>query len=164
MFPDDPLADQRAAFAAVDNGCGLAGLSDDAPATYDESCNTLTVTFTATDICGLTSTTEASFTVRDLVGPVITPPVTDVTLFCDGVNDPIQMIQNYADNLTAVDDCGNTTLRSATVSIPHDFKVLARIATQWLRSNPSGKIPEDLNGDGIVNLLDFARFADNWIK
>ncbi len=104
------LADQRAAFAAVDNGCGLASLSDDAPATFDGSCETLTVTFTATDVCGLTTTAEAEFTVRDLTGPIITPPASnDVTLFCDGVNDPIEMIQNYSDNLTAVDDCGNVT-------------------------------------------------------
>ncbi|MHC4488743.1 MAG: right-handed parallel beta-helix repeat-containing protein [Planctomycetota bacterium] len=63
----------------------------------------------------------------------------------------------------AVDDCGNTTVRSATVSIPHDFKVLARIAAQWLWAGP-GRIPEDLNGDGIVNLKDIAIFANNWIQ
>ncbi len=104
------LADQRAAFAAEDSGCGLASLSDDAPASFNNSCETLTVTFTATDVCGLTATTQASFTVRDLSGPVITPPANnDVTLFCDGINDPIAMIQNYSDNLTAVDDCGNVT-------------------------------------------------------
>ena len=70
----------------------------------------------------------------------------------------------YTITYQAVDDSGNTTVRSATVSIPHDFKVLARIASRWLWSNPSGRIPEDLNGDGIVNLMDFAKFAENWIK
>jgi hypothetical protein len=70
----------------------------------------------------------------------------------------------YTITWQAIDDYGNTTVRSATVSIPHDFKVLARIAAQWLRTNPSGRIPEDLNGDGIVNLADFARFAENWIR
>jgi parallel beta-helix repeat protein/predicted outer membrane repeat protein len=69
----------------------------------------------------------------------------------------------YTITYQAVDDYGNTTVRSATVSIPHDFKVLARIAAQWLWAGP-GRIPEDLNGDGIVNLEDFARFANNWIK
>jgi hypothetical protein len=69
----------------------------------------------------------------------------------------------YTITYQAVDDSGNTTVRSATVSIPHDFKVLARIAAQWLWAGP-GRIPEDLNGDGIVNLVDFARFAENWIK
>jgi hypothetical protein len=70
----------------------------------------------------------------------------------------------YTINYQAVDDCGNTTVRSATVSIPHDFKVLARIADRWLWTNRAGRIPEDINGDGIVNLKDFAKFANNWIK
>ncbi len=69
----------------------------------------------------------------------------------------------YTITYQAIDECGNTTLRSATVSIPHDFKVLARIASRWLWAGP-GRIPEDLNGDGIVNLADFAMFAENWIK
>jgi hypothetical protein len=72
--------------------------------------------------------------------------------------------RTYTITYQAVDDSGNTTVRSATVSIPHDFKVLARIAARWLWASPAGRIPEDLNGDGIVNLVDFARFADNWIK
>ena len=69
----------------------------------------------------------------------------------------------YTITYQAVDDCGNTTVRSATVSIPHDFRVLARIADRWLWAG-QGRIPEDLNGDGIVNLADFARFAENWIR
>ncbi|MGB2806714.1 MAG: hypothetical protein WBC22_03170, partial [Sedimentisphaerales bacterium] len=70
----------------------------------------------------------------------------------------------YTITYQSVDDCGNTTVRSATVSIPHDFRVLARIAARWLWTNRAGRIPEDLNGDGIVNLADFARFAENWIR
>ncbi|MBW8039347.1 MAG: hypothetical protein FVQ85_05055 [Planctomycetes bacterium] len=70
----------------------------------------------------------------------------------------------YTITYQAVDDSGNAAVRSTIVSIPHDFKVLARIAARWLWTNPAGRIPEDLNGDGIVNLADFARFAENWIK
>jgi len=70
----------------------------------------------------------------------------------------------YTITYQAVDDCGNVTVRSATVSIPHDFKVLARIAARWLWTGPAGRIQEDLNGDGIVNFADFARFAENWVK
>ncbi|MHC4112819.1 MAG: LamG-like jellyroll fold domain-containing protein [Planctomycetota bacterium] len=69
----------------------------------------------------------------------------------------------YTITYQAVDDCGNTTVRSATVSIPHDFRVLARIADRWLWAG-TGRIPEDLNGDGVVNLKDIAIFANNWIK
>ncbi|MGB2808797.1 MAG: hypothetical protein WBC22_13720, partial [Sedimentisphaerales bacterium] len=70
----------------------------------------------------------------------------------------------YTITYQVVDDCGNATVRSATVSIPHDFKVLARIAARWLWTNRAGRIPEDLNGDGIVNLKDIAIFANNWIQ
>jgi hypothetical protein len=70
----------------------------------------------------------------------------------------------YTITYQAVDDCGNVTVRSASVSIPHDFKVLARIADRWLLSGHEGSIQVDFNNDGIVNLADFARFAENWIK
>jgi subtilisin family serine protease len=70
----------------------------------------------------------------------------------------------YTVTYQAVDDCGNVTVRSATVSIPHDFKVLARIADRWLLSGREGSIQVDFNNDGIVNLEDFAKFAGNWIK
>ncbi len=70
----------------------------------------------------------------------------------------------YIISYQAVDDSGNITVRSATVSIPHDFKVLARIADRWLWTGQPGKIAEDLNGDGIVNLKDITIFANNWIQ
>ncbi len=70
----------------------------------------------------------------------------------------------YTITYQAVDDCGNTTVHSATVSIPHDFKVLARIAARWLWTNNTGNLSEDLNEDGIVNLKDIAIFANNWIR
>jgi hypothetical protein len=70
----------------------------------------------------------------------------------------------YTITYQAVDDCDNVTLRSATVSIPHDFKILAKIADRWLLSGREGSIQVDFNNDGIVNLADFARFAQNWIK
>ena len=69
----------------------------------------------------------------------------------------------YTMTYQAVDDCGNVTVRSAAVSIPHEFKLLAKMSQRWLWGN-KGTVPEDLNGDGIVNLKDFAIFAENWIK
>ncbi|NIP53880.1 MAG: hypothetical protein GWN55_02790, partial [Phycisphaerae bacterium] len=70
----------------------------------------------------------------------------------------------YTITYQAVDDCDNVTVRSATVSIPHDFKVFTRIAHRWLLSGREGSIHVDFNSDGIVNLADFAGFAQNWIK
>jgi hypothetical protein len=54
-------------------------------------------------------------------------------------------------------------VRTATVSVPHEFKFLARISERWLWRKHNGNIPEDLNDDGIVNLKDIAIFANNWI-
>ncbi|MHC4111801.1 MAG: aryl-sulfate sulfotransferase [Planctomycetota bacterium] len=69
----------------------------------------------------------------------------------------------YTITYEAVDDCGNVAVSSATVSIPHDFRFLARIAARWLWSG-AGRIPEDLSGDGAVNLKDIAVFGNNWIQ
>ena len=63
----------------------------------------------------------------------------------------------------AVDDSGNVTVRSANVGVPHEFKLLARMGKRWLWGNKK-TVPEDLNGDGMVNFKDFAIFANNWIK
>lgn len=65
----------------------------------------------------------------------------------------------YTITYQAVDDCGNVTVRSATVGVPHELKFLSRIGHRWLWRNHTGNLPEDLNGDGIVNLEDFAIFA-----
>jgi hypothetical protein len=70
----------------------------------------------------------------------------------------------YTITYQAVDDCGNETIRSATVGIPHEFKLLARMGERWLWRNHTGNLPEDLNSDGIVNLKDIAIFASNWIQ
>jgi hypothetical protein len=68
----------------------------------------------------------------------------------------------YTITYEAVDNCGNVAVCSATVSIPHDFRFFARIADRWLWEGPAGRIPEDLNDDGNINLADIAKFAGNW--
>ena len=45
-----------------------------------------------------------------------------------------------------------------------DLGDLARLVDRWLWLGPEGTIPEDLNGDGIVNFADIAIFANNWIQ
>jgi hypothetical protein len=46
-----------------------------------------------------------------------------------------------------------------------DSKVdLAGLVDKWLWTGEGGSIPEDINGDGIVNLADFAELAENWMK
>jgi hypothetical protein len=42
-----------------------------------------------------------------------------------------------------------------------DFEDLAKLLGQWLWVGPAGSIPEDITGDGIVNLADLAEIAEN---
>jgi hypothetical protein len=45
-----------------------------------------------------------------------------------------------------------------------DFEDLAEIASQWLWVGEAGSIPEDITGDGIVNLRDFAVLAEHRLE
>ena len=62
----------------------------------------------------------------------------------------------YTITYQAVDDYGNTTVRSATASIPHNFKVLARIAAQWLWTNPTGRI-QGIYKPALPQILSYQR-------
>jgi hypothetical protein len=44
------------------------------------------------------------------------------------------------------------------------FEDLAELAGQWLWVGPAGSIPEDITGDGIVNLRDFAVLAEHRLE
>ena len=44
------------------------------------------------------------------------------------------------------------------------FEDLAELAGQWFWVGPAGSIPEDITGDGIVNLRDFAVLAERWLE
>jgi hypothetical protein len=44
------------------------------------------------------------------------------------------------------------------------FEDLAKLAGQWLWVGPAGGIPEDITGDGIVNLRDFAVLAEHRLE
>ncbi len=70
----------------------------------------------------------------------------------------------YIITYQAVDEVGNRSVRSANVSVPHEFKLLARIGERWLCRSNNINVPEDLNSDGIVNLMDIAIFSNNWIR
>jgi hypothetical protein len=119
----DGTADPMGAFAdwLADNGgavatdaCGMVtwtnnsmGLSDLCGATGAE-----TVIFTATDECGIMSTTMATFTIEDTTAPVIDPMAMDMTVECDGTADPMGAFAAWlADNggAMATDVCGMVT-------------------------------------------------------
>ncbi len=68
----------------------------------------VTVTFTATDNCGNTSTTQGTLTIDDTTVPTWEIDPVDITLECDGSTDPYAEIQQWLDAVgygDAEDDC-----------------------------------------------------------
>jgi hypothetical protein len=70
---------------------------------FVEGCSTyagyVQVTFTATDACGLSTDTTATFSIEDSIAPVISTPASDMTVECDGsVHD---LIDWYLDDIQA---------------------------------------------------------------
>jgi hypothetical protein len=69
-----------------------------------------------------------------------------------------------------INGVSSTGLENITGDLAADEKIslddldLARLTEQWLWVGPAGSIPEDITGDGIVNFLDFAKLAENWMK
>lgn len=70
-------------------------------------CDFATVTFTATDSCGLSSSTTATFTSVDNSAPTFSPPASDLSVECNGTGN----IQSYSSwiasngGAVALDEC-----------------------------------------------------------
>lgn len=104
------LATQRAAFQATDNCSGLK-LTDNAPATFSNTCGSVEVTFTATDTCGKTASVKVTFTTFDNIKPNITTPAKDTIRICDG-GDPLKDLDNWLNahgGAVATDNCGTVS-------------------------------------------------------
>jgi len=79
------------------------------------------VTFTATDDCGLTSTTQATFTIEDTTVPSIDTAASNLTVECDGAGNTAELNAWLASNGgtgAASDICGS-------VGWTHDFTALS---------------------------------------
>jgi hypothetical protein len=84
------------------------------PAVISDLCGAtgaVTVTFRATDACGLFSETTATFTIVDTTAPVITTQAANQTVECDGAGNAAALSAWLASNGGAVasDICGNVT-------------------------------------------------------
>jgi gliding motility-associated-like protein len=101
------LDTQRTNFNATDSGCGLASLTDNAPANYDADCSSITVVFTATDNCNNSVSVSVTYAIVDNEDPVIAPPaVTNITIQCDGLpTDPMDQILNWQNSFMVSDNC-----------------------------------------------------------
>jgi len=105
---------------ATDN-CGNPTITNNyTPGTITRGCNVLqTVVFTATDSCGLTDTTIATFSITDATGPRITNTASNPSVTCDGTQDTqFQTWLNNHANLVASDSCTAVNLLTWSDDFP----------------------------------------------
>lgn len=98
---DPPLAQALTDFQASQTVCGRTGSVD--------------VDFYISDACGTENPipTSASFNVVDITDPVWTTGPTDITVECDGTNDPGGSVSTWLSNNgggTAADDCSSIVI------------------------------------------------------
>lgn len=90
---------------ATDNCSGIFDITSDAPPSYEEMCNTLTVTFQLIDSCGNSRSWVATYTVIDTVAPVFINAPNDTTLSCTEAIPAVPTV-------TAMDNCAGSRLVS----------------------------------------------------
>lgn len=108
-------ADEYAAWLAAvtaSDACGVQSLTNDAPLS-PTPCGATTVSWTATDRCGLTTTVSATFTIVDVDPPTWTTAPIDLVVECDGAGNSAQ-IDAWLASAAAADACGTPT-------VAHDY-------------------------------------------
>ncbi|MEO5905100.1 MAG: hypothetical protein ABIQ11_00125, partial [Saprospiraceae bacterium] len=105
------LNTQRTNFTATDNGCGVMTLSDNAPppAIITSFCGVIEVTFTAKDNCNNISTVLKTFTITNIIPPVINIPASNATGNCNqsNINTLFNNWINSHGGASATDDCSS---------------------------------------------------------
>ncbi|MEM8906249.1 MAG: gliding motility-associated C-terminal domain-containing protein, partial [Bacteroidota bacterium] len=106
---------------AASDLCGTVSISDNNPMLSDlcGSTGSVVATFTATDECGgNTADRMATFTIEDTTPPTWDADPTDLTLECDGTNDPGGAITTW---LAAAGGTGMASDICGTVNISNDY-------------------------------------------
>ncbi|MDY2588552.1 HYR-like domain-containing protein, partial [Winogradskyella aquimaris] len=132
--------------ATANDTCGTVTWSNDYGSNTDVNCanGAVTVTFTATDDCGNSSTTTATYSIIDTVDPVLTIPA-DITLECTESTDP-----SNTGNATATDDCAlpNVTFSDTEVTDCGDTKTITRT---WTATDACGN---SVSADQTITVID----------
>ncbi|MFK2820408.1 hypothetical protein U0L90_09790, partial [Flavobacteriaceae sp. LMIT009] len=155
--------------AASDNCSGVTWTNDfDALSRGDcPGTGSVTVTFTATDSCGNSSDTVATFTIEDKTKPVLDEAPADVTVAClDEVPDMVSL--NWTDNcdtggsVQGVDgqlegtSCNGTITRTWNVSdaCGNPAETRTQIITIKDDVNPTASNPQDINVECSADVPD----------
>ncbi len=104
--------------AEASDNCGAITWTHNFTANITAACSgtgSFTVTFTATDDCGNTSTTTADFTITDAVAPEISCP-DNITLSCNDTNNSA-IINNWLASASGNDDCSTVTMTNNFASL-----------------------------------------------
>ncbi|MCB9015995.1 MAG: HYR domain-containing protein [Lentimicrobiaceae bacterium] len=168
--------------AAID-GCGEVTITNDYSG-MNNSCGgagSALVTWTATDDCGNTSTTSATFTIVDETAPVFVIVPEDLTVECDG-NGNTEALENWLANVSASDGCSEVTIANDYEGISYVCGSAGSTTVTWTATDACGNsattsavftvtdetapvftaIPTDLtvecDGNGNVNAL------ENWLS
>ena len=96
--------------SATDN-CGDVTWSNDYNGATSDCSEPVLVTFTATDACGNSSSTSATYAIQDTTAPTIDTQASDASVECDGAGNAADLADWLANNGGAVasDDCSAIT-------------------------------------------------------
>ncbi|MBV7270759.1 HYR-like domain-containing protein, partial [Winogradskyella luteola] len=132
--------------ATATDTCGDVTWSNDFGANTDVDCanGNITVTFIATDSCGNTSSTTATYSIIDTVNPVLTIPG-DVTIECTEDTTPAN-----TGTATATDDCAapNVTFVDTEVTACGNTKTISRT---WTATDACGN---SMSAVQTINVVD----------
>ncbi|MFD2725630.1 HYR-like domain-containing protein, partial [Hyunsoonleella rubra] len=107
--------------ATATDSCSSVTWTNDYGADDAVKCDNgaLTVTFTAIDECGNSSTTSATYLIKDTVGPNISTPASDSTVECDGAGNMADLNNWLTTNggAMASDDCSDVTWSNDFTSV-----------------------------------------------
>ncbi|WP_426430274.1 gliding motility-associated C-terminal domain-containing protein [Winogradskyella sp. HB-48] len=132
--------------ATANDTCGTVTWSNDYGANTDVDCanGAITVTFTATDECGNTANTTATYSIIDTVDPVLTIPA-DATVECTEDTSPAS-----TGTATATDDCAvpNVTFSDVEVAQCGNTKTITRT---WTATDACGN---SVSADQTITVVD----------
>jgi gliding motility-associated-like protein len=135
------LATQMANFTASDPS-GIKSLTNNAPPSFPPGCKVpLTVTFRATDNCGIAIPTTAVFSTADTQPPVILSAPKDTVAYCTGTGSPLNALGAWINKkgyLQTIDSCTEQNLLQYEMRIGGLVRDSAQVVAALLASYANG--------------------------